>query len=713
MAQVLSRFSATLSDAVHLTLKVHPEGDHRTGDVEWLQLLRQFPTAQTLHVSQELARLVALALENLAAEMVPEVLPLLDSICLVGQPASSVEKFVATRRRSGRPIAVQISYLADTACSHPSHRSENIAFPPLVPPISLLGLGRGQLAPAPNRTMKKIRVNLPKESVLSGDGRLPSRSSFARTPIPHLFPLQPPGPGPQDTRSTDICPPDPLRVKNPHTIKVFLPRRSAWEALKKKFVDEKLEKLGVEDGISRPILQIHAPRAQLAVPQDVEPLNADEHPFTLPALGGIDIGAIEEAALQGESPGSDGEWDGDVDEEEDGNIEDDVDYEHELPSMEASYAPNHLDFKQTASTNTAPAGLFQENGSGGSNGNSNNASIAGEDEEQRSHWAARSRSRSGSREISEYASCRPSLDDLHSPANSDKASLECFFNNPDRWDAPAPLQEQPQLGRDRCDTSSTRSSFSNASVHLQDIQRRLELLQYEERLEALLERKLEDFREEVRALRAESSSTGKALQDKTSELLALHQDVLSRLVSLPDSVTTSIKAAQLADAELLAHTVTEDVEEAQCATATYSDLQLKLARVRAQCDTVRAEKYITPKHIASEREDGYADLQRRYGEQISDRASREHAQQRASEWEQRANKNEAALKEPQALRNQAEDRAARLEAELSLLRMQLDDKDALAKDRESKLCDQVAALEARVADLLAADAESLNSCAVQ
>ncbi|KAF8266165.1 hypothetical protein EI94DRAFT_1803498 [Lactarius quietus] len=707
MAQVLSRFSATLSDAVHLTLKVHPEGDHRTGDVEWLQLLRQFPTAQTLHVSQELATLVALALENLAAEMVPEVLPLLDSICLVGQPASSVEKFVATRRRSGRPIAVQISYPADTACSHPSHHSENIAFPPLVPPISLLGLGRGQLAPAPNRTMKKIRVNLPKETVLSGDGRLPSRSSFARTPIPHLFPLQPPGPGPQDTRSTDICPPDPLRVKNPHTIK------SAWEALKKKFVDEKLEKLGVEDGIGRPILQIHAPRAQLAVPQDVEPLNADEHPFTLPALGGIDIGAIEEAALQGESPGSDGEWDGDVDEEEDGYIEDDVDDEHELPSMEASYAPNHLDFEQTASTNTAPAGLFQENGSGGSNRNSNNASIAGEDEEQRSHWAARSRSRSGSREISEYAPCRPSLDDLHSPAISHKASREYSSNNPDRWDAPAPLQEQPQLGRDRCDTSNTRSSFSNASVHLQDIQRRLELLQYEERLEALLGRKLDDFREEVRALRAESSSTGQALQDKASELLALHQDVLSRLMNLPDSVTTSIKATQLADAELLAHTVTEDVVEAQRATETYSDLQVKLASVRAQYNAVRAEKYITPKHIASEREDGYADLQRRYGEQSSDRASRERALQRASEWEQRANENETALKEPQALRNQAEDRAARLEAELSLLRMQLDEKDALAKDRESKLCDQVAALEARVADLLVADAESLNSCAVQ
>ncbi|KAF8258999.1 hypothetical protein EI94DRAFT_1057957 [Lactarius quietus] len=83
-----------------------------------------------------------------------------------------------------------------------------------------------------------------------------------------------------------------LRVEIPDTINVFLPRKSALDAVKKKSIDEKLEKLGVENGISRPVLQIHAPRAQATFPQDAERLNADERPFAPSALGDIDIGAM-------------------------------------------------------------------------------------------------------------------------------------------------------------------------------------------------------------------------------------------------------------------------------------------------------------------------------------------------------------------------------------------------------------------------------------
>ena len=289
MAQVLGRVSATLSDAVHLTLKARPEDDHQlevTGGGEWLHLFHQFPTAQKLHVSQELAGQVALALENVAAEMVTKVLPCLDSICLVGQPASSIEKFVAARRRSGRPVTVQIPFPADLTHSHPGHRFPNIAlaavgsYPPPAPPNSLLG--RGQIASDPTRKKKRI-VNFPKETVLSGDGQLPTRSSFARTPIlPHLVPLQPPVP-PPDVTSADIHPLDSLRIEIPNVIDVFLPRRvspwfsmpsvafsdlftfqSAWDDVKKKFINEKLEKLGVEKGTGSSILHIHAPRARAA-----------------------------------------------------------------------------------------------------------------------------------------------------------------------------------------------------------------------------------------------------------------------------------------------------------------------------------------------------------------------------------------------------------------------------------------------------------------
>ena len=78
-------------------------------------------------------------------------------------------------------------------------------------------------ATAPNQKPNKVTVNLPKETVPAGDARAPTRSSFARTPIPlHLVPPQPSVPSP-DVISADIYPPDSLRVEIPNTIDVFLP----------------------------------------------------------------------------------------------------------------------------------------------------------------------------------------------------------------------------------------------------------------------------------------------------------------------------------------------------------------------------------------------------------------------------------------------------------------------------------------------------------
>jgi hypothetical protein len=106
ITQVLSHLSAKLSNVVHLKLKVEPEGRQLTGtdDVEWMRLLRQFSAVQTLHVSQELAGHVALALEDTTVEMADEVLPSLNLIRVVGQPASSIEKFIVSRQLSGCPV---------------------------------------------------------------------------------------------------------------------------------------------------------------------------------------------------------------------------------------------------------------------------------------------------------------------------------------------------------------------------------------------------------------------------------------------------------------------------------------------------------------------------------------------------------------------------------------------------------------------------------
>ncbi len=100
IAQVLSQFSATLSNVVHLKLEVGTKKYRQiegTVDVEWPHLLHQFSAVQTLHVSWELAWHVALALKDITGNMVAEVLPFLDLIYLPGQLASSIQNFVAVR----------------------------------------------------------------------------------------------------------------------------------------------------------------------------------------------------------------------------------------------------------------------------------------------------------------------------------------------------------------------------------------------------------------------------------------------------------------------------------------------------------------------------------------------------------------------------------------------------------------------------------------
>jgi len=54
----------------------------------------------------EVCKPLCSVLEDIAAEMIVDVLPSLDFIYLVGQPASSVEKFDAFRQLSGHPVIV-------------------------------------------------------------------------------------------------------------------------------------------------------------------------------------------------------------------------------------------------------------------------------------------------------------------------------------------------------------------------------------------------------------------------------------------------------------------------------------------------------------------------------------------------------------------------------------------------------------------------------
>jgi hypothetical protein len=108
MAQVLRQFSSALSNVVHLELEACLGKDHQSEymDVEWLHLLHQASAVQTLNVSWSLAGHIALALQGITEETVAEVLPSLELIYLQHRPSSSVEKFVAVRQLSGRPVTV-------------------------------------------------------------------------------------------------------------------------------------------------------------------------------------------------------------------------------------------------------------------------------------------------------------------------------------------------------------------------------------------------------------------------------------------------------------------------------------------------------------------------------------------------------------------------------------------------------------------------------
>jgi hypothetical protein len=104
MAQLLGQFPAKLFTVVRLESHLEAydyEFLENTDDVQWPHLFHQFSATQMLHVCRELAGRVALALEMFA-----DVLPSLDLLCLAGEPESSIEKFVAARRLSDRPVTV-------------------------------------------------------------------------------------------------------------------------------------------------------------------------------------------------------------------------------------------------------------------------------------------------------------------------------------------------------------------------------------------------------------------------------------------------------------------------------------------------------------------------------------------------------------------------------------------------------------------------------
>jgi hypothetical protein len=112
LAQVCSSSfpEAFIPTVEHLFIDIDNDGLLWQDDIEdsrWLEVLHPFTAVKHLYLSQELTSLIAPALQELAAE----VLPSLENLFLVdlrpsGPVQGAIGKFVAARQLAGHPIAV-------------------------------------------------------------------------------------------------------------------------------------------------------------------------------------------------------------------------------------------------------------------------------------------------------------------------------------------------------------------------------------------------------------------------------------------------------------------------------------------------------------------------------------------------------------------------------------------------------------------------------
>ncbi|KAF9818476.1 hypothetical protein IEO21_02714 [Rhodonia placenta] len=179
---------------------------------------------------------------------------------------------------------------------------------------------------------------------------------------------------------------------------------------------------------------------------------------------------------------------------------------HDLPyppTMKLKRAPIPLDFKHPVSTNTVPAGLFK--------------ALVNGDGDDRTRRAVRSRL--SSRDIFEH-STRPSLDDLNVPPISNRNSRNRLFTDPGFHES-SPHREifTPDLPMRRSSLPArhrgSESSMSDVSLPPVNLSRRIEMQQYEQRLEYLLDEKFE----EIKGAMANSTQGGQTLSSSTEAMI--------------------------------------------------------------------------------------------------------------------------------------------------------------------------------------------------
>ncbi|KAI0253439.1 hypothetical protein BJV78DRAFT_210097 [Lactifluus subvellereus] len=111
MAQICSQLSPLLSGLERLDVRadyLRLGWQDDIDSIDWLDLFRPFTAVEKLSVSGGLGPQVAVALEEVAGEMVMEVLPGLHTLHFeCSRKSASVEHFVAARHVSGHPVVVR------------------------------------------------------------------------------------------------------------------------------------------------------------------------------------------------------------------------------------------------------------------------------------------------------------------------------------------------------------------------------------------------------------------------------------------------------------------------------------------------------------------------------------------------------------------------------------------------------------------------------
>ena len=109
----------TLED-LHIHEKPHWR-QHWQGNIEnalWLELLRPFTSVKNLYLSEDIARCIVPALQDLVGRRATELLPALQYVFLENQPSlgpvlEGIQQFVAVRQDTGHPIAVSYGQKVD------------------------------------------------------------------------------------------------------------------------------------------------------------------------------------------------------------------------------------------------------------------------------------------------------------------------------------------------------------------------------------------------------------------------------------------------------------------------------------------------------------------------------------------------------------------------------------------------------------------------